>query len=105
MFEGASAVLGIFVALGTILNTFLILKDRARLPIEELKGEVANLKEQVKELQRDKDKTNERIDDLESDRPYLLKSLRALLGNAISGNNMEETMRAKQELDEYLDTR
>lgn len=105
MFEYFSAILGVLVAIGTIVNTSLILRDRAKEPISELKKQVEEQEKRIDELERTREKDNERIEDLERMQRVTLKSLRALLAHGISGNNSEEMIKAKSELDEYLDTR
>ena len=60
------------------------------------------LEKATSELQREANRIQARLDESEADKPILYKSLLALLGHGIDGNNVDEMRSAKQEIQNYL---
>lgn len=60
------------------------------------------LEETTAELQREAKALHDRLDHNDDGVPIMYKSLLALLGHGIDGNNIEEMRSAKQEIQNYL---
>lgn len=93
---------GLILTVLNIIDRSSLLKEKAKAPQKEMEIRINALEDKVDRLSTFLTNDNARIENLEEGGRVLLKSLGALLGHGIDGNNIQEMKMAREELNEYL---
>ena len=103
--QEVAVVLGLALTAMSILNFVLLFKDRAGKPHKKNEARILKLENEVAKIKQDLQKDDARIIELDKDTKIIMKSINALLGHGIDGNNDAEMREARKELNEYLITK
>ncbi len=95
-------IIGLILTVLNIADKVITLRKTAREPEEEQNRRLDKLEASVSQIKSYLSSDNERIKTMESGNKVMLHAMSALLAHGIDGNNVENLVRAKEELDEYL---
>lgn len=95
-------VIGLILTVLNITDKIISLRKTAKEPEEEQNRRLDKLETSVAQMKTYLSSDNERIKTMESGNRVMLHAMSALLAHGIDGNNTENLIRAKEELDEYL---
>lgn len=99
---GILAAAGAVNTVGAAIEKIVKVWRSAKAPNDEQDRRITALENATTELQREAERIRQRLDESDVDKPILYKSLLALLGHGIDGNNVDEMRSAKQEIQNYL---
>lgn len=94
--------IGLLLTILNIIDKFITLKKAAQEPEAEQNRRLDALEASVAQIKNFLSSDNERIKTMESGNRVMLHAMSALLAHGIDGNNTENLVKAKEELDEYL---
>lgn len=94
--------IGVVLTILNIIDKGISLKKQAIAPEEAQNKRLDALEKDVSQIKTYLNSDNERIKVMESGNKVMLHAMSALLAHGIDGNNTENLVRAKEELDEYL---
>lgn len=94
--------IGVVLTILNIADKTISLRKVAKEPEEEQNRRLDKLEASVSQIKTYLSSDNERIKTMESGNRVMLHAMSALLAHGIDGNNTENLVRAKEELDEYL---
>lgn len=97
-----SAVAGAVILIRNGFSAVIDLVKWWKAPNADQNARIEALEKATTELQREAARIQLRLDESEDEKPILFKTLLALLGHGIDGNNVEEMRSAKQEIQNYL---
>lgn len=95
-------IIGVILTVLNIADKTISLRKVAKEPEEEQNRRLDKLEASVIQIKTYLSSDNERIKTMESGNRVMLHAMSALLAHGIDGNNTENLVRAKEELDEYL---
>lgn len=95
-------LVGLFLTVLNIINIILLFKDRAGKPHKQNETRIVALELEVSEIKRKLESDNDRIGELEAETIIIMRSVNALLGHSIDGNNEAELRGARQKMSDYL---
>lgn len=93
---------GLVLTILNIVERIILFKDKLNKPHLQHETRISTLEVEVRDLRNQLTDDSERIKDLEEGTKVLMKSIGALLSHGIDGNNTEEMVEAKSDLNEYL---
>lgn len=98
-------IVGLILTVLNIINIALMFKDRANKPYKDHEDRIDKLENEVDNIKRDINNSHKRIVDLEKGTTVLIRSMGALLSHGIEGNNTNEMVARREELNSYLSER
>ena len=93
---------GLVLTILNIVERIILFKDKLSRPHLQHEARISAVEVEVRDLRNQLTDDSERIKDLEKGTKVLMKSIGALLSHGIDGNNTEEMVEAKDDLNEYL---
>lgn len=95
-------IITLILTVMSIINFALIFKDRAGKPHKANETRITVLEEEVRVIKQNLKSDDKRIEQLDTETKILMRSINALLGHSLEGNNTEEMEEARREMNNYL---